>query len=184
MAKQQDRVKVEPGKDLPQYLNEAQLAFISQKTPHKFIKQRPGPVGKPLSYVEVGYVVNMLNQVFGWNWDFRILDQQIGKRQVWVRGELIIRIGEHEIVKGQFGGADIKFNRTSGEPVSIADDLKAAASDSLKKCASLIGIAGDVYWRDLDNWQVDFTDDNDFFANEETYPDKNQRYNLRASRGK
>lgn len=138
--------------DLPQYLNSAQLAFITQKTPPQFIKKRPGPGGMQLSYVEVGYVINILNQVFGWDWDFRILDQQIGNKQVWVRGELTIRLRGHNIIKGQYGGAEIKFNRVSEEPISIADDLKAAASDCLKKCASLLDIAGDVYWGDLNNW--------------------------------
>ncbi len=135
---------------LPRYLNDAQMAFITQKTPKQYIRSRPGPGGIMLSYVEVGYVINMLNQVFGWDWDFRILDQQIGKKQVWVRGELAVRAKDHSIVKGQYGGADIKFNRSTGEPISIADDLKAAASDSLKKCASMLGIAGDVYWKDLE----------------------------------
>lgn len=108
-----------------------------------------------VDYVEVGYVINMLNQVFGWDWNFRILDQQIGKKQVWVRGELSVRVKDHEIVKGQYGGADIKFQKSTGEAVSIADDLKAASSDCLKKCASMLGIAGDIYWRDLDNWSLD-----------------------------
>jgi len=135
---------------LPKYLNEAQINFITQKTPQTYIKTRPGPGGISLSYVEVGYVINTLNQVFGWDWDFRVLDQQVGKKQVWVRGELSVRARGHTIVKGQFGGADIKLNRTTGEPISIADDLKAAASDCLKKCASMLGIAGDVYWKDLE----------------------------------
>lgn len=139
-----------PESTLPANLSEAQLSFITQKTPREYIKTRPGPGGITLSYVEVGYVINMLNQVFGWDWDFRILDQQIGKKQVWVRGELTVRAKGHNIIKGQYGGADIKFSRTSGEPISIADDLKAAASDSLKKCASMLGIAGDVYWKELE----------------------------------
>ena len=140
---------------LPQYLNKAQLTFINQKTPPSFIKSRPGPGGIRLSYVEVGYVINMLNQVFGWDWSFRITDQQIGKKQVWIRGELAVRLGDHEVIKAQYGGADIKMNRTTNEPISIADDLKAAASDSLKKCASMLGIAADIYWKDLDNWNLD-----------------------------
>lgn len=143
--------------DLPKYLNKAQLTFITQKTPNQFIKTRPGPGGRMVKYVEVGYVINVLNQAFGWDWDFKILDQQVGKRQVWVRGELTVRAGNHVITKGQFGGSDIKFNR-NGDPVSIADDLKAASSDCLKKCASMLGIAGDVYWQDLDNWESEFED--------------------------
>jgi hypothetical protein len=134
---------------LPRNLNEAQRGFITQKTPPEFIKKRPGPGGKELEYVEIGYVVNLLNQAFGWDWDFRILDQEIGKKQVWVRGELTVRIRERSITKAQYGGSDIKYART-GELISIADDLKAAASDCLKKCASLLGIAGDVYWPELD----------------------------------
>lgn len=141
-----------PTSNLPQTLNKSQLAFISQKTPAQFIKRRPGPGGASLSYVEVGYVINMLNQIFGWDWDFRIIDQQIGRTQVWVRGELTVRIKDHTIIKGQYGGNDIKINRSTGEPISIADDLKAAASDALKKCASMIGIAGDIYWKELDNF--------------------------------
>jgi recombination DNA repair RAD52 pathway protein len=137
--------------DLPQHLNPAQRAFITQKTPPQFIKERPGPGGVMLSYVEIGYVVNILNQVFGWDWDFRIIEQQIGQRQVWVRGELTVRLKDHSVTKSQYGGSDIKFNRNS-EAISIADDLKAAASDCLKKCASLLGVASDVYWQDLDKW--------------------------------
>jgi hypothetical protein len=146
-------IKVED-KSLPQYLSDAQLEFISQKTPKQFIKTRPGPGGKSFSYVEIGYVINILNQAFGYDWDFKILDQQVGKTQVWVRGELSIRARGHTITKGQYGGAAIKLNRISGEPVSVADDLKAASSDCLKKCASMLGIAGDVYWTDLDSYSI------------------------------
>jgi hypothetical protein len=135
---------------LPMDLNQAQLTFITQKTPPEYVKRRPGPGGKMLDYVEVGYVVNLLNEAFGWDWDFKIQDQQIGKKQVWVRGDITVRLKDHAIVKSQYGGSDIKMNR-NGEPISIADDLKAAASDCLKKCASLLGVAGDVYWKNLDN---------------------------------
>lgn len=131
-------------------LNQQQLQFINQKTPSQYVKQRPGPAGRELSYVEVGYVVNVLNQAFGWDWDFRVVDQQVGKKQVWVRGELAVRVKGHEIVKSQYGGSDIRMGRT-GESLNIADDLKTAASDCLKKCASLLGIAGDIYWKDLDS---------------------------------
>lgn len=130
-------------------LTREQLQFITKKTPMRFIRLRPGPGGKQLSYVEVGYIVQVLNHAFGWDWDFRVYDQQIGKRQVWVRGELTVRINGHSITKSQYGGSDIKTNR-SGDAISVADDLKTAASDCLKKCASLLGIAGDIYWRDLD----------------------------------
>jgi hypothetical protein len=34
---------LQPTKELPQYLNKAQLNFISQKTPEQFIKPDPAP---------------------------------------------------------------------------------------------------------------------------------------------
>lgn len=162
---------------LPQNLNQAQLAFITQKTPTQFIKKRPGPGGREFSYVEVGYVINILNQVFGYDWDFRVLEEQIGKKQVWVRGELTARVEGRSVIKGQYGGADIKVNKTSGEPVSIADDLKAAASDSLKKCASMLGIAGDIYWADLDNWNLTDSSEKEY---NQTHP--NQAYTHQVKR--
>ena len=168
-------IKIQKSDQLPQYLNEAQRAFITQKTPQQFIKTRPGPGGLRLSYVEIGYVISMLNQVFGYDWDFRILDQQVGKKQVWVRGELTVRVMDHTVIKGQFGGADIKMNRQSGEPVSIADDLKAAASDCLKKCASMLGVAGDVYWGDLDNWNMESESTEESFQSPPAYASQIRR---------
>jgi len=140
--------------ELPRFLSPAQLQIITQKTPLEFIKTRPGPGGVKLNYVEIGYVISLLNQIFGWDWDFRIVEQQIGNKQVWVRGELSVRPQNRLITKAQYGGSDIRFNRTTGEAISIADDLKTAASDCLKKCASLLGIAGDIYWPDLDNLNI------------------------------
>jgi len=49
------------------------------------------------------------------------------------------------IVKSAFGGSDIKRAKESGEIISLADDLKAAATDSLKKCASLFGVGLHLY---------------------------------------
>ncbi len=43
-----------------------------------------------------------------------------------------------------FGGSAVTLDK-EGRAVSIADDLKAAASDALKKCASLFGVALEMY---------------------------------------
>ena len=65
-----------------------------------------------------------------------------------------------EIVKTQFGRAEVKWKMTgSGDgrrkeidpftqspiPLDFGNDMKAASSDALKKCASLMGVAADVY---------------------------------------
>jgi hypothetical protein len=46
-------------------------------------------------------------------------------------------------VKSAFGGAMISDKH--GAVLSVADDLKSAASDSLKKCATLLGVGLELY---------------------------------------
>jgi hypothetical protein len=137
---------------LLQTLSEAQVDFLLQRTPPHEIKMRQGRGGMQFSYVEHGYVTERLNLVFGFNWDFEVMDKQILEDEVIVEAKLTVRTpGGQTIVKTQFGGADIKRHTSgarSGKPLSIADDYKAAASDALKKCASLLGIGLDLYGRD------------------------------------
>jgi hypothetical protein len=146
-----------PGHDekhtlLMQTLSEAQVDFLMQRTPKREIKMRQGRGGLQFAYVEHGYVTERLNLVFGFNWDFEIVDKQILEDEVIVEARLTVRTpGGQTIVKTQFGGAEIKRHASgtrSGKPLSIADDYKAAASDALKKCASLLGIGLDLYGRD------------------------------------
>src|SRR5438552_7710042 len=137
---------------LMQTLSEAQVDFLMQRTPKREIKMRAGRGGLQFAYVEHGYVTERLNVVFGFNWDFEIRDKQILDDEVIVEARLTVRTpGGQTIVKTQFGGADIKRHASgprSGRPLSIADDYKAAASDALKKCTSLLGIGLDLYGRD------------------------------------
>ena len=58
-----------------------------------------------------------------------------------VLGEL--RVGD--TVKQAFGGSDITRSRDGGNSISVADDLKSAATDALKKCATLFGVALHLY---------------------------------------
>jgi hypothetical protein len=146
-----------PGRDekhrlLMQTLSEAQVDFLMQRTPKREIKMRAGRGGLQFAYVEHGYVTERLNLVFGFNWDYEVCDKQILEDEVIVEARLTVRTpGGQTIVKTQFGGAEIKRHASgprSGRPLSIADDYKAAASDALKKCASLLGIGLDLYGRD------------------------------------
>jgi hypothetical protein len=135
-----------------QTLTEAQVDFLLQRTPKNEIKERQGRGGLRFSYVEHGYVTERLNMVFGFNWDFEVVDKQMLEDEVIVEAKLTVRTPAGQtIVKTQFGGAEIKRHASgarSGRPLSIADDYKAAASDALKKCASLLGIGLDLYGRD------------------------------------
>lgn len=125
---------------------------IIERTPKKYIKTRVGRGGMSLSYIETGFVIARLNEIFNYNWDFEVLDEKMGKSHIVVRGKLTAKIYNPKtntfetIIKTQYGGSELKFGRGSTVPIDPADDLKAAASDSLKKCASMFGIGQDVFW--------------------------------------
>jgi len=131
----------------PAPLNQDQLLFILQRTPANHIYTRPAKGGGTWNYVTGAYVKKMLNYCFGWRWDFEIKDKGREGGLVWVLGRLTIKDKNNNaiIVKEQFGRADMKFKRETKEPLDYGNDLKAAATDALKKCASELGIASDVY---------------------------------------
>lgn len=135
-------------------LNEKQLQHILKRTPSQFVKQRPAKGGGQWAYVTGGYVKKCLNLMFGWDWDFEILSEQILHGEVVVKGKLTCRSNGKQIVKMQFGNKDVIYRKQSADeiskgldrvPLSIGNDLKAASTDCLKKCAAEIGIAADVY---------------------------------------
>jgi recombination DNA repair RAD52 pathway protein len=131
-------------------LNEAQRNIIKGETPTKYVKSRPGRGGMSFSYVEVGYVIDQLNKAFNLAWDWDIEDQHIGKTQVWVKGKLSVYFSpEVKITKSSFGGSQVKKDR-DGNALDVADDLKAASSDALKKAASMLGVAADIYFPQMD----------------------------------
>lgn len=128
-------------------LSNDQLNILLKPTPKKYVKTRQGKGGQKWDYITGGYVTKVLNLAFGWDWDFKVIkyefDLQIG--QAFVHGRLTVRIGSRSIKKEQFGRVDIKFRKGTDKPLDLGNDLKAATTDSLKKCASLIGVANDIY---------------------------------------
>ena len=107
------------------------------------IKQRTGTYGNILDYIEGHAVIKRLNDAFDANWSFEILSHEIleDKDEVVVVGKLTAE----EVVKSQFGSSRITRAKETGEIISLADDLKAAATDSLKKCATLLGVGLHLY---------------------------------------
>lgn len=128
-------------------LSVGQLNAIIGKTPEKAKKVRPAKGGGTWTYVSGSYMKKQLNMLFGWNWDFEIVSDQIltDAGEVIVKGKLTCRSNGNTIVKMQYGNKDIIFKKGTKIPLSIGNDLKSAATDALKKCAAEIGIAQDVY---------------------------------------
>lgn len=130
-------------------LNKSQLQHILKQTPQKYIKSRPAKGGGQWQYVTGGYIRKVLNLMFGFDWDFEVIESKIEYGEVIVLGKLKCRTSGHEIIKMQYGNKEIVYKKAKqGEerkPLSIGNDMKAATTDALKKCAAEIGIAADIY---------------------------------------
>jgi len=105
------------------------------------IKQRKGNFGETIDYVEAHAVIQRLNDCFDGQWNFEVMTQENNGNQVMVLGKLTAE----GVSKSQFGCSSITTNSKTGEIISLGDDWKASASDSLKKCASLFGIGLHLY---------------------------------------
>jgi hypothetical protein len=114
-------------------MEQEKLRVLSR--PFAEIRTRPGRSGHAMSYIEGHQVVLRLNEALAGDWSFKVLQHQVLEDEVVVLGEL--RAGE--VVKQAFGGSEVTRTR-DGKVVSLADDLKAAATDSLKKAATLLGV--------------------------------------------
>lgn len=137
-------------------LNENQIQKIWNSTPERYKYSRPAKGGGNWTYIKSSYVRKVLDSVFGFNWSFDIdtsLSEafEIAKatKMCVVKGTLSGRV-KHDgewitLSKTQFGRAEVKLKKNSTELLDFGNDMKAATSDCLKKCASLFGIGADVY---------------------------------------
>ena len=115
--------------------------LLEQNFSQEEIKQRDGSFGHTLNYVSGYTVIERLNQAFESLWSFEIVSHEIHQDEVSVIGKLIAE----DVVKTQFGSSRITKARDTGDVVSLADDLKSAATDALKKCSTLLGVGLHLY---------------------------------------
>jgi len=108
------------------------------------IKERPGRGGQMLSYVETPAVIRRLNEAFDYEWDFEIEQFQLTENEAVVLAKLTVYHEKGSIVKMQFGSSALAKGK-DGTVYNAGDALKAAASDALKKCATLLGIGLHLY---------------------------------------
>jgi hypothetical protein len=112
------------------------------------------------TYVPAPEIIKRLNAAFNSKWSFEIMQDQFvpptAPTQIVVRGRLTVGIRvtsqdlsmqvDSVIVKEQYGSCFIKSK--NGMFIDIGSDMKAAATDALKKCATLFGIALELYDKD------------------------------------
>lgn len=105
------------------------------------IKTREGSRGAVLSYVDGATVIQRLNDAFCTDWNFTILEWNVIENDVLVLG----RLSACSIEKDAFGCSHITLGRDTNKPLDIGSDVKSAATDALKKAASLFGVALQLY---------------------------------------
>jgi hypothetical protein len=99
--------------------------------------------GVELEYITGEQCISRLNDTLGvGGWSFVIREHGLHAEadEAWVLGELSAEIEGRTVVRQQFGSQKIKRSRAQNTPLDIGFDLKGAATDSLKKCASLVGV--------------------------------------------
>ena len=110
------------------------------------LKTRKGTFGNTFSYIEAQHFIRRLQEAFEGEWSFSIEEHTIRDNEVIIIGKL----SAGGVTKMAFGGSKITISR-EGEVVSIADDLKAAATDALKKASSLLGVGLHLYSEPTDS---------------------------------
>ena len=126
-------------------LNPAQRAIATATTPANLIRSRVGRAGRTFQYISVQDVEKILNSAYSMRWSFEIISKELTSKYAFVHGRLTVYPKDAPaLVKEQFGGAEVKVNSKTGELLSPADDLKAAASNALKRCAEMLNIGIDL----------------------------------------
>lgn len=130
-------------------LEQVQKFFTA--TPKNKIRTRPAKGGGEWKYVSGSYVTQVLNSLFGFNWSFEVVTSMTealataNTGTVVVQGRLKVKIGDEWITKEQFGRKDVAYRKGTRDPLDFGNDMKAAATDAKKKCASELGLFADVY---------------------------------------
>ncbi len=108
--------------------------------PFDTVKERPGNFGVN-KYVETSDVIRRLTAATHGNWNFEILEHFQIADELIVHGRL--HIGETS--RDQYGSKTITLKKGTTDVIQPGADLKAAASDCLKKCATYFGVGLSMY---------------------------------------
>ena len=122
-------------------MDDSQRQLLEEPFPVSIHRTRRGAHGRELVYVATPNYIDRLNQSFCGAWSFEVVSHQVLEFEVVVLG----RLTAAGISKVAFGGSAITRSRETGETLSLADDLKSASSDALKKCCSLLGVGLALY---------------------------------------
>jgi len=159
-------------------LDTKHMNLLYKRTPAQHVHEKPGKGGGRFKFITGAYVKSQLDRFFGYDWNFEVKSFDVKGDQAIVYGRLTgnVRDGDGKIVttlvREQFGRADIKrLKADKTKALDFGNDLKAATTDALKKCASDLGIGRDVYAAD-EYRELAFYEKNPDEADDKTAKDK------------
>lgn len=122
---------------------EAQQVIKRPLDPRR-VRQRPGRGAAKFDYIPTDYAIDLLNEAFHYQWDTRIVSHVQVDNTIIVQLELVVPAETEGFVvrKQQYGSCDFS------KGVTVGDAFKGAASDALKKCATQLGVAIELYQDD------------------------------------
>lgn len=113
---------------------------IERPLPKEKIRQRPGKAGLTFDYVTPDFIINLLNEAFEYRWSTDIFHQSMHGDTALVGLNLTVWDAEDNAInKSQFGSCDV------GRGMGPGEAFKGAASDAMKKSATLLGVALELY---------------------------------------
>ncbi len=124
-------------------LTELAQNVIERPLPQDKIKKRPGKAGMTFDYVSPDFVISLLNEAFEYRWSTSVFHQTMYGDTAVVGLNLTVWDAENNVVnKAQFGSCDV------GRGMGPGEAFKGAASDAMKKAATLLGVALELYASD------------------------------------
>lgn len=102
--------------------------------------------GAALDYLSTYQVVTRLQDTLGLDgWEFEVREHGADDRGMWALGRLTVYLPTRTVTREQFGECALNSGMSPG------DARKGAASDALKKCASLLGVG---LYLARDEWEI------------------------------
>lgn len=127
------------------------------------IEERKGLGGKTFKYLKPAPVIHRLNKVFGLNWSYEVVTQEV--LEDWVVAKVRMYVWDDverdkQIFREAYGSATIErfsAGKNQGKMVDPGNAFKGAVSDAIKKAASTLGVGlHQLYDLDEENgWTVE-----------------------------
>jgi hypothetical protein len=117
------------------------IEILERPFPKELHKHREGRDGKKLDYIEVQNYVDRLNEAFTYEWSFELTSREIIGEQIIVE----VKLTAAGLIKTGLGGAAITRSEDNKTVIALADDIKTAEADALKRACRLLGVGAELY---------------------------------------